>query len=89
MNDIASVDPADLRKLAVAIEGANRKILGAVNGMGNVLKSAVWEDPQRQRFEPRFRDLAKVSKTFDNAAGRAVPFLKGKADQIDVFLRGS
>lgn len=88
MADAASVDPDDLRRLAVALKAADRRISSAVETLRRTLNAAHWDDAQRRSFESVFRDMARVSKEFTATATGAEVALRQKAENLDAYNRG-
>jgi len=66
MAEFVHASPADVKKLAAAlaeykkeVEQAGRRVQGALGG-------ANWHDPQKDRFEARYKNFSKSINSFLN-----------------------
>jgi hypothetical protein len=64
MSDLVNADPADIRKLAAALESYRRQVTEAGSSARKALDAAHWHDRQKQAFEARYRDLQRHLDSF-------------------------
>jgi hypothetical protein len=86
MADIVNASPADVKKLADALHAYKKEVEAASKRVQGALNSANWHDPQKQRFEARYRDFQRGINSFMNgevdAMAKALHDLAGKLAEI-------
>ena len=75
MADLVNASPEDVRKLAGALTAYKKEVEAAGKRVRGALAAANWHDPQKEKFEARYRDLQL-------SIGR---FLTG---EVDTLVRG-
>jgi len=71
-NDMVSASPADIRKLAAALNAYKLEVAAASKKVRGALGSANWNDTRKAQFESRYLDLQK----------RIDSFLSGEVNQM-------
>jgi hypothetical protein len=71
-NDIVNASPADVRKLATALNAYKQEVVSASKKVRGALGSANWNDSRKAQFESRYQDLQK----------RIDGFMTGEVDQM-------
>lgn len=86
MADIVNVSSTDVRKLASALGAYKHEVEAASKRVQGALNSAHWHDPQKQRFEARYRDFQRSIGGFLNgevdAMIKALDDLARKVEEI-------
>lgn len=71
-NDVVNASPADVRKLAAALNAYKQEVAAASAKVRGALGSANWNDSRKAQFEARYRDLQQ----------RIDGFMSGEVDQM-------
>ncbi|HTT52029.1 MAG TPA: hypothetical protein VMH35_11570 [Streptosporangiaceae bacterium] len=66
MADSVNASPEDVRKLAAALGTYKQEVSAAARRVQGALSSANWHDPQKAKFEARYRDLQRSINGFMN-----------------------
>jgi hypothetical protein len=72
--DHVHADPADLRKLAKALEQFDQRVLEIAKQTQKAIDGTNWKDAQKDRFEARFRDFHRQTQRF--VGGQVKDFVK-------------
>jgi|GEM_PF-5689934 len=67
MSDLVHADPADVKKLARALEQYQQRINEASKQARHAINRANWKDKQKYQFEDRFRNFQKQTDHFVGA----------------------
>jgi hypothetical protein len=67
MSDAVNADPADVKKLASALQHYQQQIADASKQARQAIERAHWQDRQKQQFESRFRDFQGQTDRFVGA----------------------
>jgi soluble cytochrome b562 len=67
MSDAVHADPADVRRLAKAMEQYQQRVNEASKQARQAINHANWKDKQKQQFESRFRDFQHKTDSFVGA----------------------
>lgn len=81
-----NADPADVRKLAKALERYQADVRQAAKSAAGAVAGAKWNDPQKAKFEARLRDHQRQLERFVSAdvehMVRSLNQLAGKLEEI-------
>jgi hypothetical protein len=75
-NDMVNASPADVRKLAAALNTYRQEVIAASKKVRGALGSANWNDSRKSQFESRYQDLQQ----------RIDGFMSGEVDQMVKLL---
>jgi hypothetical protein len=75
-SDMVNASPADVRKLAAALNAYKQEVVAASKTVRGALGSANWNDSRKAQFESRYQDLQK----------RIDGFMSGEVDQMVKML---
>ncbi|MGY1802957.1 hypothetical protein ACI78T_06725 [Blastococcus sp. SYSU D00922] len=78
MADLVNASPQDVRKLAAALAAYQQDVAAAGKKVRGALNAANWHDPQKDKFEARYRDLQKGLDRF--MSGEVTAMVKGLKD---------
>jgi hypothetical protein len=67
MSDAVNADPADVKKLARALEQYQARVNDASKQAQQAINHANWNDRQKQQFEDKFRDFQRQTDRFVGA----------------------
>lgn len=67
MSDAVHADPADVKKLASALQQYQQRINDASKQAQQAINRANWKDRQKQQFEDKFRDFQRHTDRFVDA----------------------
>lgn len=86
MADIVNASPGDVKKLAAALSAYKKEVEAAGKRVQGALSAANWNDPQKQKFEARYRDFQRGINTFMtgevDAMAKALNDLAAKLTEI-------
>lgn len=83
-NDMVNASPADVRKLAAALNAYRQEVVAASKKARGALGSANWHDSRKSQFEARFQDLQKRIDGFMTAeVDQMVKMLNDLARRLD------
>lgn len=71
-NEVVNASPADIRKLAAALNAYRQEVTTASKRVRSALGSANWHDGRKAQFESHYQDLQKRIDTF----------MSGEVDQM-------
>lgn len=71
-NDVVNASPADVRRLAAALNVYKQEVAAASKKVRGALGSADWNDSRKAQFEARYKDLQH----------RIDGFMSGEVDQM-------
>lgn len=83
------VDPEDVRAFARKLQSFNAKLQGdfaALHGHLKILGES-WRDQEHDRFAAEFEQTAKAIRQYLEMSRRYIPFLVGKAEAAEAYLR--
>jgi chemotaxis regulatin CheY-phosphate phosphatase CheZ len=63
-SDLVNVRPEDVKKLAKALERFEQRIKQATKEARHAIDSANWNDPQKAKFEGRYKDFQKRTNSY-------------------------
>jgi F0F1-type ATP synthase membrane subunit b/b' len=64
VSDAVHADPADVKKLASALQQYHQKITDASKQAQQAIGRADWHDRQKQQFEGKFKDFQRQTDRF-------------------------
>jgi uncharacterized protein YukE len=64
MADRVNANPADIKKLAAALGAYKGEVSAAGKKVQGALAAANWHDPQKDKFEARYRNLQSSMNRF-------------------------
>jgi hypothetical protein len=67
MSDMVRADPADVKKLARALQQYQQRVNEASKQARKAIDQANWDDRQKQQFEGSFRNFQKQTDHFVGA----------------------
>jgi chromosome segregation ATPase len=63
-DEVVNASPADIRKLASALNAYRQEVTAASKKVRSAIGSANWHDGRKAQFEARYQDLQKRIDTF-------------------------
>jgi hypothetical protein len=66
MADLVNASPTDIKKLAGALGAYKNEVEAASKRVQGALNAANWNDPQKAKFEARYRDFQRGISGFLN-----------------------
>lgn len=82
--DLVNASPADVRKLAKALELYEQKLTEVTKQAERAINSANWRDGQKDKFEAKFKDFSKQSNRFiSGEVKQMVKSLNGLASDLE------
>jgi uncharacterized protein YukE len=83
------VDPKEVREFTAKLNSFNAKLQGDFAALHAHFKrlGETWRDQEQERFAAEFDQTSKSIRLFLEAARRYIPFLIGKAEAAEAYLR--
>lgn len=63
-DDLINVKPDDVRKLARSLERYGEQMIQANKDAARAISRAYWHDPQKEKFESRYKEFQKRLNSF-------------------------
>lgn len=83
------IDPEDMRTFARKLQSFNAKLQGDFASLHTQFKvlGETWRDQEQANFAREFDQTSKAIRQFLDASRKYVPFLVGKAEAAEAYLR--
>lgn len=83
-NDVVNASPADVRRLAAALNAYKQEVAAASKKVRGALGSANWNDSRKAQFEARYRDLQqRIDGFMSSEVDQMVKTLNELARRLD------